>query len=192
MYRTTPLRKVKKEGKFYTPLWIVKIARNYISESLEPDWTDNYTVWDCAAGSGNLFAEMEQKNNFFASSIDENEIILMKERSSNGEIGVPPQNIFQYDFINGNFMSSDLPECIAQAKKPFLFFVNPPYLSDGGLDISTKFLLRMRHEFKNCIIACFTKPLWCMPASKKFNEEFECSPICKHFYHGLSFNSKEF
>jgi hypothetical protein len=45
----------ERKGSFFTPQKWVALSQQYIADVLGEDWQDEYYVWDCAAGTGNLF-----------------------------------------------------------------------------------------------------------------------------------------
>ncbi|MDR1893580.1 MAG: hypothetical protein LBQ61_02655, partial [Spirochaetales bacterium] len=63
------IREVK--GSFFTPaLWVEK-SQEYIEKAMGANWQDEYFIWDCAAGTGNLLAGLLNKYNIWASTIDQ-------------------------------------------------------------------------------------------------------------------------
>ena len=61
-----------------------------------------YYVWDCAAGTGNLFAGLTNKYHIFASTLDQSDVNAMHERIENGAL-LLHDYVFQFDFLNDNF-----------------------------------------------------------------------------------------
>jgi hypothetical protein len=46
----------ERRGAFFTPaIWVEK-SQEYLKKALGENWQDEYYVWDCAAGTGNLLA----------------------------------------------------------------------------------------------------------------------------------------
>ena len=46
----------ERKGAFFTPRKWVELSQKYITDYLGEDWQEEYYVWDCAAGTGNLLA----------------------------------------------------------------------------------------------------------------------------------------
>jgi hypothetical protein len=92
----------ERKGSFYTPrIWVEK-AQEYLADVLGEDWQDEYYVWDCCAGSGNLLAGLTNKYNIFASTLDKSDVDVMKQRIDNGA-NLLEDHVFQFDFLNDSF-----------------------------------------------------------------------------------------
>jgi len=119
-------------GAFFTPEIWAEEARKMIGEALGDNWKDEYVVWDCAAGSGNLtrgakFAEL------YISTLEETDINTIKDCKYNPEA----KEVFRYDFLN-NLGLSNVPDSLKKAfedGKKILFFINPPYGTAKHYDI---------------------------------------------------------
>ena len=46
----------ERKGSYFTPRQWVELSQQYLADELGEDWQDEYYVWDCAAGTGNLLA----------------------------------------------------------------------------------------------------------------------------------------
>lgn len=46
----------ERKGSYFTPRQWVELSQQYIAAELGEDWQDEYYIWDCAAGTGNLLA----------------------------------------------------------------------------------------------------------------------------------------
>ena len=150
------------------------------------DWQDNYFIWDCAAGTGNLLAGLKSKNNVWASTLDSSDVDVMKERIKNGA-NLIEDHVFQFDFLNDDFskLPVNLQNIISneQKRKKLIIYINPPYaetMSHGvkhkaGLnqtmvnmkyqsqlgncanrELFIQFLVRIYFEIPDCIIAIFS------------------------------------
>ncbi|MDR1197705.1 MAG: hypothetical protein LBK94_01660 [Prevotellaceae bacterium] len=53
----------ERKGSYFTPKIWVELSQKYIADVLGENWQDEYTVWDCAAGTGNLLAGLTDKYN---------------------------------------------------------------------------------------------------------------------------------
>jgi hypothetical protein len=136
-----PLDEQKFKGAFYTPLHIVDKAYDQLAATLGADWQDRYIVWDMCAGVGNLEAKHSNLRNVFMSTLDQEDVIIMR-----GNPAFAGAEIFQYDYLNDDVtdfgeidysrtskVPTALVQAIADAKagkegaKPILVLINPPY-----------------------------------------------------------------
>ena len=120
----------ERKGSFFTPqIWVEK-SQEYIAEALGEDWQDEYYIWDCAAGTGNLLAGLTNKYNIWASTLDKADVEIMKERVKNGA-NLLENHIFQFDFLNDEFdkLPKDLKAIIddEEKRKKLVIYINPPY-----------------------------------------------------------------
>jgi hypothetical protein len=97
---------------------------------LGENWQDEYYIWDCAAGTGNLLAGLLDKKKIWASTLDKQDVDVMKDRILNGA-NLLEENVFQFDFLNDDFskLPDDLQEIIKspQKRKKLVIYINPPY-----------------------------------------------------------------
>ena len=126
----------EEKGSFFTPPeWVAK-SQEYLAEVLGEDWQDEYYIWDCCAGSGNLLAGLVNKDRIFASTLDKQDVDVMLDRIKNGA-NLWKEHIFKFDFLNDDFkpISKDgklpdkLYEIISDEKKrkKLVIYINPPY-----------------------------------------------------------------
>ena len=110
----------RKKGEFYTPTAFVDYAHKMIAKEFGENWKDEYVVWDCAWGTGNLTRDYKFKE-LYCSTLEQAELDIAA--------GVNPEATkFQYDFLNDPF--EKLPEGLQKAfmeGKKILFLINPPY-----------------------------------------------------------------
>lgn len=92
----------ERKGSFFTPQIWVRKSQEYLADVLGPDWQDEYTIWDCCAGTGNLLNGLKNKWNIWASTLDQADVQVMRERIENGA-NLLPEHVFQFDFLNDNF-----------------------------------------------------------------------------------------
>ena len=97
----------ERKGSFFTPQIWVELSQTYLTHVLGEDWQDEYYVWDCAAGTGNLLTGLTNKYNIWASTLDTQDINVMKDRIKNGA-NLLESHVFQFDFLNDDF--NKLPE----------------------------------------------------------------------------------
>ena len=129
-------------GAYFTPLQWVEKAQEYLAMELGEDWQDNYYVWDCAAGTGNLLAGLVNKGNLWASTLEQADVATMHQRIKDG-FNMYDNHVFQFDFLNdslfdhtndeGEFMQSKVPQNLQQIikdeekRKKLVIFINPPF-----------------------------------------------------------------
>jgi hypothetical protein len=124
------IREVK--GSFFTPaIWANK-SKEYIAKVFGDDWQDEYFVWDCAAGTGNLLAGLSNEYNVWASDIDAGNVETMQSLIDiDDNLRLLPGHVFQFDFLNDDFdkMPEELKKIIddPEKRKKLIIYINPPY-----------------------------------------------------------------
>lgn len=123
------------KGAFFTPeIWVTK-SHEYLQDCLGDDWQREYYIWDCTAGTGNMEAGLINKNNIWASTIDDSDVDIMRERSKMG-MNLLPSHIFKFDFLNDSF--DKLPESLQNIinnedeRKKLIIYFNPPSAEAGS------------------------------------------------------------
>ena len=96
------------QGAFFTPPQWVELSQRYLADELGEDWQQQYYVWDCCAGTGNLLYGLTEPYRVWASTLDHGDVQVMKNRAADGELNLLEKHIFQFDFLNDDF--ADLPE----------------------------------------------------------------------------------
>ena len=148
----------ERKGAFFTPRVWVKKAQEYLAkslnvenlndESLSKSWQDEYYIWDCAAGSGNLLIGLNDKYRIFASTLDKSDVDGMIDRIRDNKLDLLESHTFQFDFLNDCFfdkvdeksgkilVKSKLPESLQNIIKnepqKLVIFINPPYAEAGS------------------------------------------------------------
>lgn len=130
----------ERKGSFFTPqIWVEK-SQEYIAEVLGENWQEEYYIWDCAAGTGNLLAGLTNKYNIWASTLDKADAEIMKERVKNGA-NLLENHIFQFDFLNDEFdkLPEDLRRIVEdeESRKKLVIYINPPYAEAGSISQTT-------------------------------------------------------
>ncbi len=125
----------ERKGAFFTPqIWVEK-SQQYIASVLGENWQDDYYVWDCCAGTGNLLVGLTNKYNIWASTLDQQDVDAMNERIRNGA-NLLQSHVFQFDFLNDDFakLPQPLQEIIAdpERRKKLVIYINPPYAEAGN------------------------------------------------------------
>jgi len=117
-------------GAFFTPQIWVELSQKYLTDVLGEDWQDEHYIWDCAAGTGNLLTGLTNKFNVFASTLDRQDVDVMKDRIQNGA-NLLVEHVFQFDFLNDSF--DKLPKPLfdiindPEKRKKLVIYINPPY-----------------------------------------------------------------
>ncbi len=120
----------ERKGSFFTPQIWVELSQRYIADALGSDWQDEYYVWDCATGTGNLLHGLTNKYNIWASTLDKQDVEVMKDRIKNGA-NLLEEHVFQFDFLNDDFeklpqpLQNIIKDPIKRAK--LIIYINPPY-----------------------------------------------------------------
>ncbi len=125
----------ERKGSFFTPQKWVEKAQEYLATVLGENWQDEYIVWDCCAGTGNLETGLVNKYNVWASTLDKSDVDVMLERINNGA-NLLPSHVFQFDFLNDSFdiLPGGLKAIVQDPKKrrKLVIFINPPYAEHGN------------------------------------------------------------
>lgn len=129
----------ERKGSFFTPQIWVELSQKYLEDTLGENWQDEYYIWDCAAGTGNLLNGLTNKYNIWASTLDQQDVDVIHDRidtmnrnsiSGNGS-NLLHDHIFQFDFLNDSF--SNLPKLLQEIinnpekRRKLVVYINPPY-----------------------------------------------------------------
>ncbi len=165
----------ERKGSFFTPQIWVELSQKYLTDVLGEDWQDEYYVWDCAAGTGNLLNGLTNKYNIWASTLDRQDVEVMHDRINNGA-NLLHDHVFQFDFLNDEF--TKLPQGLQdiinnpEKRKKLVMYINPPYkrglgvanttwhsdeLGEAKDELYMQFLFRIYKEIKGCKIGIFSK-----------------------------------
>ncbi|MDR0539153.1 MAG: hypothetical protein LBG74_01435 [Spirochaetaceae bacterium] len=124
-------------GSFFTPkIWADKskeyLADVFGSDCHGSDWQNEYYIWDCAAGTGNLLAGLANPSTVWASDIEQRNVETMQSLIGlDKHLNLLPSHIFQFDFLNDSF--DKLPEELRkiiddkEKRKKLIVYINPPY-----------------------------------------------------------------
>ncbi|WP_120902810.1 hypothetical protein [Helicobacter pylori] len=120
----------ERKGAFFTPkIWVEK-SQEYLAKILGQDYQDEYIIWDCAGGTGNLLSGLINKANLYLSTLDKSDVSIVKERIKNGA-KLLENHVFQFDFLNDDFKKApkSLQEILEdkEKRKKLIIYINPPY-----------------------------------------------------------------
>ena len=130
----------ERKGSFFTPaIWVEK-SQQYLAYVLGENWQDEYFVWDCAGGTGNLEAGLTNKYNVFVSTIDQPDVDAIYDRIRNGA-NLLESHVFRFDFLNDSFdkLPPSLREIIddPEKRKKLVIYINPPYAEAASATTSS-------------------------------------------------------
>jgi hypothetical protein len=175
----------ERKGAYFTPRQWVELSQKYLCDSLGENWQEEYYIWDCAAGTGNLLAGLTNKYNIWASTLDQADVKVMHDRIEQGA-NLLESHVFQFDFLNDDF--SKLPKGLQdiinskEKRKKLVIYINPPYaevsskaekgkvgvnlskthtkyssiLGTAGRELFAQFLIRIYSELNGVILAEFS------------------------------------
>ena len=167
----------ERKGSFFTPQIWVELSQKYLTDELGENWQDEYYIWDCAAGTGNLLTGLTNKYNVYASTLDRQDVDVMKDRIKNGA-NLLESHVFQFDFLNDDFNDKKVPKGLQEIinnpekRKKLLIYINPPYKRGLGValtnwhkkemgrakdELFAQFLYRIHCQLNGVIIAEFSK-----------------------------------
>ena len=129
----------ESSGAFYTPPQWVDLSREYLNGVLGENWQNEYYVWDCCAGTGNLVYGLTEKERIFASTKDDPDVTYMKTRDN-----LLPMHVFQFDFLNDDLFGDKVPEDLKrilkdpEERKKLVIYINPPYAEAASTTTLTR------------------------------------------------------
>ncbi|MBX2960139.1 MAG: hypothetical protein KF732_09300 [Flavobacteriales bacterium] len=176
----------ERKGAFFTPRIWVELSQKYLTDYLGENWQDDYYIWDCAAGTGNLLAGLTNKYNIYASTLDQADVNVIHERIDHGA-NLLKNNVFQFDFLNDDF--TKLPQPLQniindeEKRKKLVIYINPPYaegdnvrgigrknihvskthdkyqslMGKASSEMFAQFFTRIHQEIPNSVLAEFSK-----------------------------------
>ncbi|GAA9486817.1 hypothetical protein UBN122_14840 [Helicobacter pylori] len=126
----------ERKGAFFTPkIWVEK-SQEYLAKALGQDYQEDYIIWDCAGGTGNLLNGLTNKANCFLSTLDSNDVAIVKELAAANKLNLLENHVFQFDFLNDDFESvpKSLQEILndKEKRKKLIIYINPPYAEAGN------------------------------------------------------------
>ncbi|GAA9879770.1 hypothetical protein VN0661_14560 [Helicobacter pylori] len=128
----------ERKGAFFTPrIWVEK-SQEYLAKALGQDYQEDYIIWDCAGGTGNLLNGLTNKANCFLSTLDSNDVAIVKELAASNKLKLLENHVFQFDFLNDDFKSDKVPKSLQEILndkeklKKLIIYINPPYAEAGN------------------------------------------------------------
>ena len=123
----------ERKGAYYTPrIWVEK-SQETIADVLGENWQDEYDVWDCCAGTGNLLNGLTNKGKIWASTLDSADVNVMQQRIKDGSAQLFANQVFQFDFLNDPLDSPKIPQGLRDIlsdpdrRRKLVVYINPPY-----------------------------------------------------------------
>ncbi|GAA9713763.1 hypothetical protein VN0019_13620 [Helicobacter pylori] len=123
----------ERKGAFFTPkIWVEK-SQEYLAKALGQDYQEDYIIWDCAGGTGNLLRGLLNKANLYLSTLDHNDVAIVKDLVAKNHLKLLENHVFQFDFLNDNFFSDKTPKSLQEIlkdqekRKKLIIYINPPY-----------------------------------------------------------------
>jgi hypothetical protein len=123
----------ERKGSFFTPqIWVEK-SQEYLTDSLGENWQDEYYIWDCCAGTGNLLVGLVNKYNIYGSTLDQSDVNAIQDDIKNNGANLLENHVFQFDFLNDSFDDPKVPESLRkilqdeEKRKKLVIYINPPY-----------------------------------------------------------------
>lgn len=122
-------------GEFYTPTIWTNEANKLLTEIFGENWRNEYVVWDCAWGTGNLTRDYYFKE-LYCSTLHKTDLDLGEKNNNNS-------CKFIYDFLNDDIemLNNNIESCTKidenllkslQNNKKIIFFINPPFAEAGN------------------------------------------------------------
>ncbi|MGN8389962.1 hypothetical protein ACR9KI_07055 [Helicobacter pylori] len=128
----------ERKGAFFTPrIWVEK-SQEYLAKALGQDYQEDYIIWDCAGGTGNLLNGLTNKANCFLSTLDSNDVAIVKELAATNKLNLLENHVFQFDFLNDDFFGEKVPKSLQEILKDkeklkkLIIYINPPYAEAGN------------------------------------------------------------
>lgn len=101
----------RRRGDFYTPTVWVDEAHKLLDKNLGENWRDEYMVWDCAWGTGNLTRDYSFAD-LYCSTLNKEELNIGARYNKNAVK-------FQYDFLNDDV--EEFESIKTELKRPLMY-----------------------------------------------------------------------
>ncbi|WP_187871102.1 hypothetical protein [Helicobacter pylori] len=123
----------ERKGAYFTPkIWVEK-SQEYLAKALGQDYQEDYIIWDCAGGTGNLLQGLLNKANLYLSTLDHNDVAIVKDLVAKNHLKLLENHVFQFDFLNDDFFGEKVPKSLQEIlkdkekRKKLIIYINPPY-----------------------------------------------------------------
>ncbi|RVY37242.1 hypothetical protein [Helicobacter pylori] len=123
----------ERKGAYFTPkIWVEK-SQEYLAKALGQDYQEDYIIWDCAGGTGNLLQGLLNKANLYLSTLDHNDVAIVKDLAAKNHLKLLENHVFQFDFLNDDFFGEKVPKSLQEIlkdqekRKKLIIYINPPY-----------------------------------------------------------------
>ncbi|MDU9793547.1 hypothetical protein RGC27_06760 [Helicobacter pylori] len=123
----------ERKGAFFTPkIWVEK-SQEYLAKALGQDYQEDCIIWDCTGGTGNLLRGLLNKANLYLSTLDHNDVAIVKDLAAKNHLKLLENHVFQFDFLNDDFFSDKTPKSLQEIlkdqekRKKLIIYINPPY-----------------------------------------------------------------
>ncbi|WP_120903364.1 hypothetical protein [Helicobacter pylori] len=128
----------ERKGAYFTPkIWVEK-SQEYLAKALGQDYQEDYIIWDCAGGTGNLLSGLINKPNLYLSTLDKSDVAIVKDLAAKNHLKLLENHVFQFDFLNDDFKSDKMPKSLQEIlkdkekRKRLVIYINPPYAEAGN------------------------------------------------------------
>ncbi len=128
----------ERKGAYFTPkIWVEK-SQEYLAKALGQDYQEDCIIWDCAGGTGNLLRGLLNKANLYLSTLDHNDVAIVKDLAAKNHLKLLENHVFQFDFLNDDFFSDKAPKSLQEIlkdqekRKKLIIYINPPYAEAGN------------------------------------------------------------
>ncbi|NHA51858.1 hypothetical protein EWZ88_01735 [Helicobacter pylori] len=128
----------ERKGAYFTPkIWVEK-SQEYLAKALGQDYQEDYIIWDCAGGTGNLLRGLLNKANLYLSTLDHNDVAIVKDLAAKNHLKLLENHVFQFNFLNDDFFSDKTPKSLQEIlkdkekRKKLIIYINPPYAEAGN------------------------------------------------------------
>ncbi|MBR5896480.1 MAG: hypothetical protein IKZ39_02570, partial [Lachnospiraceae bacterium] len=128
------------EGAYYTPrIWVEK-SHFVLSEIFGDLWQEDYVIWDCAAGSGNLLRGLTNRRNVWASTDLQGDVDRMHSSIDAHDLNLFKSHVFQFDFLDDDLDGPKVPEQLKEIlrspekRRKLIFLVNTPFAEAADKD----------------------------------------------------------
>lgn len=131
------------DGAYYTPkIWVEK-AHMTLHEIFGDCWQDDYYVWDCCAGSGNLLRGLTNPYRVYASTNIQGDVDRMQSAIDSHSLQLLKGHVFQFDFLDDDLDGSKVPDSLKEiisdpdARRKLIVLINPPWAEAADKDTVT-------------------------------------------------------